>query len=103
MGEWIVQREARPGADMNLLVLGVHRVFGERLKMLPAAQRAQSPDVGAVVDGKIAAVALAEHRALGMRRAQLAAPGDGFALGAAYPLRHVQSSPLAFHISHTHR
>jgi len=55
--------------------------------MFPAAQRAQSPDVGAVMDGEIAAVALAEHGTLGMGRPQLAALGDGFAIGADQPLR----------------
>ena len=87
MRERVVQREARPGADVNLLVLGVHRVFRQRLQMLPAAQRAEPADVGAIMDGEIAAVAFAEHGALGMGRPELAALGDGLAIGTDQPLR----------------
>ena len=43
---------------MHLLVLGIHRVFRQRLQMLPAAQRAEPADAGAVMHRKVAAVAL---------------------------------------------
>src|SRR5471032_775875 len=56
MRERVVQREARPGADVNLLILGVHRVFRQWLQVLPAAQRTEPADVGAIMDGEIASV-----------------------------------------------
>ena len=36
----LVHGEARPRSHMYLLVLGIHGVFGQRLKVLPATQRA---------------------------------------------------------------
>src|ERR1700681_3381121 len=96
MREWVVERKARPGADVNLLVLGVHRVFRQRLQMLPAAQGTESSDVGAVMDGEVAAVALAEHGAFGMGRPQLAALRDGLAVGTDQPLPHIEAAAVAF-------
>ena len=95
MRERIVQRKTRPGADMHLLVLGVHRVFRQRLQVLPAAQRAEPADVGAIMDREIAAVAFAEHGALGMGRPQFPALGDGFAVGADQPLRDIKTAAVA--------
>ena len=96
MRERVVQRKARPGADMHLLVLGVHRVFRQRLQMLPAAQRTEPSDIGAIMDREVAAVAFAEHGALGMGRPQLAALGDGLAVGADQPLRDIEAAAVAF-------
>ena len=81
---------------MHLFVLGIHGVFRQRLQMLPAAQRAEPPDVGAIMDREVAAVAFAEHRALGMGRPQLAALGDGLAVGADQPLRDIKAAAVAF-------
>jgi|GEM_PF-5207414 hypothetical protein len=72
---------------MHLLVLGVHRMLRQRLQMLPAAQGAEPPDAGTVVDGEIAAVALAVDGAFGTGRPQLAALGDGLTVGPDQPLR----------------
>ena len=80
---------------MNLLVLGVHRVFRQRLQMLPAAQRADPADIGAIMDGEVAAVAFAEHGAFGMGRPQLAALGDGLAVGTDQPLRDIEAAAVA--------
>src|SRR6202034_4463596 len=72
------------------------RVFRERLQMLPAAQCTEPADVGAIMDGEIAAVALAEHGALGMGRPELAAFGDGLAIGTDQPLAYVEAAAVAF-------
>ncbi len=76
---------------MDLLVLGVHGVLGERLQMFPTTKRTEPADRG-VVDGDVAAVALAEHGSFDMGRFELAPPGDGFAVGSVDPLAHVQRS-----------
>jgi hypothetical protein len=86
-GERLVHREARPRSDMDLLVLGIHGVFGEWLQMLPAARRGEPPDVGSFMHRNVATVAFAEHFPLHMGWSQLAALGDGFAIGADQPLR----------------
>ena len=96
MREGVVQREARPGADVNLLVLGIHRVFRQRLQMLPAAQRTEPSHVSAIMDGEVAAVALAEHGAFGMGRPQLAALRNGLAVGPDQPLCDIEAAALAF-------
>src|SRR5262245_53783481 len=80
---------------MNLLVLRIHRVLRQRLQMFPAAERAQPPDIGPVMYGKVAAVAFAIDGSLGMRRTQLAAPGDGLAVRADQPLRDVEAAAAA--------
>jgi len=81
---------------MHLLVLGIHRVFRQRLQMLPAAQRTEPADTGAVMHRKVAAVALAIDGALGMGRPQLAPLGDGLAVGPDQPLREIEAAALAF-------
>ena len=91
----IIKREARPRRDVDLLVLGVHGVFRQRLQVLPAAQRAEPPDVGAIVHREIAAVAFAEHGAFGMGRPQLSALGDGLAVGTDQPLRDIEAAAVA--------
>ena len=47
------------------------------------------------MDGEVAAVAFAEYGALGMCRPQLAALGDGLAVGADQPLRDVKAAAVA--------
>ena len=51
--------------------------------------------VGAIMHGEIAAVALAEHGALGMGRPQLAALRDGFPVGTDQPLPDIEASSIA--------
>ena len=58
---------------MHLFVLRIHRVFRQRLQVLPAAQRAQPSDAGPIMHGKIAAVALAIDGAFRVRWPQLSA------------------------------
>ena len=81
---------------MHLFVLGVHREFRQRLQVLPAAQRAEPSDVGAIVNREIAAVAFAEHGAFGMGRPQFPALRNGFAVGADQPLRDIKTAAVAF-------
>src|SRR5579864_7058650 len=86
---------------MNLLVLRVHRVFRQRLQVLPAAQGAEPADVRALVYGKIAAVALAIDGAFGVSRTQLAPLGDGLAVRPDQPLRDVEATTVALgHADH---
>ena len=79
---------------MNLLVLRVHRIFRQRLKMLPAAQRADAPDVERM-DGEIAAIAFAEHGPLRVGRLELAALEGRLAVRADAPLRNIKAAPVA--------
>jgi hypothetical protein len=99
--ERIVERKARPGGDVHLLILRIHGVFGERLQMLPAAQGAEPADVQRV-HREMRAVAFAEHRALGMRRLELATLGDGFAVRADDPLGDVETAAVAFRKAKRH-
>src|ERR1700722_13491294 len=80
---------------MNLLILRVHGVFRQRLQMLPATQRAEPSDIRSIVNGKIAAIALAVDGTLGVGRAELAALGDGLAVRADQPLRDVETAAVA--------
>src|SRR3982074_694711 len=64
--------------------------------MLPAAQGTEPSDVRAIMDGEVAAVALAEHGAFGMGRPQFAALGDGLAIGTDQPLPHIKAAAVAF-------
>ena len=64
--------------------------------MLPAAQCTQPSHVGAIMDGEVAAVAFAEHGAFGVGRPQLAALGDGLAVGTDQPLPHIEAAAVAF-------
>src|SRR5438445_168571 len=67
--------------------------------MLPAAQCTESSHVGAIMDGKVAAVALAEHGAFGMGRPQLAALRDGLAVGTGQsPVRSLQRCRAALRV-----
>src|SRR5258708_22339270 len=52
MRERVVERKTRPSADVNLLVLSIHRVFRQRLQMLPAAQGAEPSNVGAIMTAR---------------------------------------------------
>ena len=80
---------------MDLLVLRVHRVFRQRLQMLPAAQSPQPSDIRAIVHGEIAAIALAIDGALRVRRPQLPAFCDGLAVRTNQPLRDVKAAAVA--------
>jgi hypothetical protein len=79
----------------DLLVLGIRGAFGKWLQKLPAAQRAEPPDVGSLMRN-VAAVAFAEHFPLHMGWSQLAALNDGFAIGADQPLRDVEATDAGF-------
>ena len=50
---------------MDLLVLGIHGVFGERLKVLPTTQGTNA-SYRTVVNSDMAAIALTEHGSLHM-------------------------------------
>ena len=76
---------------MDLLVLRVHRVFGQRLQVLPAAKRADTANVERV-NREVRAVPLAEHRPLRVRRFELAPLGDCPAVGPDDPLRDIEAS-----------
>ena len=78
IGSAAIQRERRPGCDMDLLVHRVHRVLRQRLDVLGAAERAQPSDAG-VDHLKIGAVALSEQGALDVGGLELAALEDDFA------------------------
>jgi len=99
VGAAAVQREARPGGDVHLLVLRVHRILRQRLQVLPAAQRADAPERG-VVDGQVAAVALAEHGALDVRRLELAPVRNRCAIGVDDPLPHVEAAAALLAVAH---
>ena len=75
---------------MDLLVLCIHGEFGERLQMLPAAQRAEPADCD-VMYRKMAAVALAEHSTLGVGRIELAPLGGGLAVRPDDPLSNIEA------------
>src|SRR5258708_16831024 len=94
MRERVVERKTRPSADVNLLVLSIHRVFRQRLQMLPAAQGAEPSNVGAIMDGEVAAVALAAHGAVSMGRPQFSALRAGLAVGTDQPLSHRTAAAL---------
>src|SRR5206468_11544234 len=72
-----------------------HRVLRQRLKMLPAAQRAEPTELRDGMHGKIAAIALTEGRPLGMRRPQLTALGNGLSIGGNQPLGDVEAATVA--------
>src|SRR5260370_4311927 len=95
MRERVVERKTRPSADVNLLVLSIHRVFRQRLQMLPAAQGAEPSNVGAIMDGEVAAVALADNGAFSMGRPQFSAFRDVLAVGPDKPLTHQYTSHFA--------
>ena len=99
MGERVVERERRPGRHMDLLVLGVHRVFGERLQMFPAAQRAEATNRQGVYR-EVAPVTLAEYGALCVRRLELASLRNGLAVGSDDPLGDVEAAPGALRQAH---
>jgi hypothetical protein len=93
-GDPVVDRETRPGADVDLLVEAVHRVLRQRLHVLPAVEPTQ-PAEARVVHLDVTAVALAENAALDVRRLQLAPHGDDPAGVVDECLRHVQRAVLA--------
>src|ERR1700726_3494618 len=64
--------------------------------MLPAAQGPEPSDVVAIMDGEVAAIALAEHGAFGMGWPQLAALRDGLTVGTDQPLPHIEAAAVAF-------
>lgn len=86
---------------MDLLILSEHGVFRQRLEMLPAAQRADFAQF-AVMHRQVTPVALAEHRAFHMGGFQLAAFGDGAAIGTYDPLAHIQAAAVAFGVPKGH-
>ena len=49
----------------------------------------------AVMDGQVAAIALAEHGAFGMGRPQLATLCDGLAIRTDQPLPHIEAAAVA--------
>lgn len=79
---------------MDLLAQAVHRVLGQRLEVLPAAEPTQSTQPG-VVYLDVAAIALAEHAALDMGRLQLAAHRQQRAAVVDERLCHVKAATVA--------
>ena len=95
-----IDRKAGPGTDVDLLVLRIHRILGERLQMLPAAEHAHLAD-GRVDHVQIAAVPIAEHRALDMRGTQFAARHLHLPGVVEQRLRDVETAARA--LAETHR
>lgn len=79
---------------VDLLVLAEQRIFGEGLKMLPAAECPDAANLR-VVDEDVAAVAFTEDAALDMGGLQLPPSGKDRTVGGDMSLGHVEAATAA--------
>ena len=96
-----IHAEARPRAKMHLFIHGIHGIFGQRLKMLPATQSPQTPQ-WCFIDNQVRPVAFTKNRPFDMGRLEFAPSAHNLAGIRNQDLRDILTATMLFGISERH-
>ena len=95
----LVQRHSGPRGNVQLFVHGVHGVFGQGLKVLPAIEGADATN-SHFIHRDVRTVAFTKNGSLHMGRFELPAVGNNISLLIDNNLTHIQRAAIAFAKTH---